>query len=310
MENPYLEWTDDNGQAQRLEIVDRIFIGRTCQGVEAPKRIVLHSPLVSRDHAIINMTAAHLRITDTSKNGTWINGVRMAAGSTTDLADGDMIRIGEFSFRVLYPKNALADKDDLPVTEVTVVTPAEVRVTALVADVRGFSDFSRKHASSDVFGLMKEIFATFSAIVNQFKGTIKDYAGDAVYAFWDHQVGQPEKQALLACQAAIQQMQDLDLVLAELSGKYSGVENIKMGWGLTTGPVTMSHYGSRVGDLAMVGDCINLAFRLSEIANKELPEIVMCSRTAILVLNELPVKDLGEISIRGREAAEHLFTIG
>jgi hypothetical protein len=49
---------------------------------------------------------------------------------------------------------------------------------------------------------------------------------------------------------------------------------------------------------------------LSEIANKELPEIVMCSKTATLVLNELPVKDLGEISIRGREATERLFTIG
>ena len=35
MENPYLEWLDENGQAQRLEIVYRIFIGRICQGVEA-----------------------------------------------------------------------------------------------------------------------------------------------------------------------------------------------------------------------------------------------------------------------------------
>jgi adenylate cyclase len=158
--------------------------------------------------------------------------------------------------------------------------------------------------------LTKEIFAAFTAIINQFNGTVKDYAGDAVYAFWDHQVGEPEKQALLACQAAIRQMQDLDRVLDKLSGEYAGVENIRMGWGITTGPVTMSHYGSRVADLAMVGDCINLAFRLSEIANKELPEIVICSQTARLVLNELQVKDLGEFPIRGRKGTEQLFTIG
>ena len=310
MRNPHLEWMDENQQVQRLEIMDRIFIGRTCQGVEVEKRILLHSALVSRDHAVISMTAAHLRITDTSKNGTWINGVRMAAGSTKDLADGDIIRIGEFSFRVLHLEDSSADRDDVPRTDLTIVTPSETMVTTLVADVRGFSDFSQKHASADVFGLMKEIFTTFSAIVNQFKGTIKDYAGDAVYAFWDHRVGQPEEQALLACQAAMQQMKDLDLVLAKVSGKHAGLENIRMGWGITTGAVTMSHYGSRVADLAMVGDCINLAFRLSEIANKELPEIVICSQTAKLVLNELRVKDLGEFPIRGRKGTEQLFTIG
>ena len=83
-----------------------------------------------------------------------------------------------------------------------------------------------------------------------------------------------------------------------------------MGWGITTGAVTISHYGSRVADLAIIGDCINLAFRLSDIANKEVPEkIVICAQTAELVRNELTVKNLGMFSIRGRIGEELVFAL-
>jgi class 3 adenylate cyclase len=61
---------------------------------------------------------------------------------------------------------------------------------------------------------------------------------------------------------------------------------------------------------AIIGNCINLAFRLSGLANKKLPEkTVICSQTAGLVQNVLSVSDLGKISIRGRKGSEHLFAI-
>ena len=83
-----------------------------------------------------------------------------------------------------------------------------------------------------------------------------------------------------------------------------------MGWGITTGKVTLSHYGSRAADLALVGDCTNLAFRLSGLANKELSEkIVICSQTARLVKNQLSIKDLGSIPIKGRKGQEQVFAL-
>ena len=83
-----------------------------------------------------------------------------------------------------------------------------------------------------------------------------------------------------------------------------------MGWGITTGKVIISHFGSRIADMAVIGNCINLAFRLSGLANKKLSEkIVICSQTAELVQNILPVLNLGKISIRGRKGNEHLFAL-
>jgi class 3 adenylate cyclase len=308
MPKPFLEWIDDKGQTQHLEIVDKIFIGRSCKGVDPQKRILVQDAQVSRDHAVISRRAKHLKITDRSKNGTWVNGTRLAGGASSELADGDSVSLGEFSLRVFNPENVTHVTDAAILTDGTRVTPTEIMVTNVVADVREFSTFSQTNASSDVYALMKEIFDTFSAIVYNFKGTIKDYAGDAVYAFWDHAAEPISKQAVLACEAAIQQTQTIDEIRAKLSGKNIAADNLQMGWGITTGKVTMSHYGSRAADLALVGDCTNLAFRLSGLANKELSEkIVICSQTAELIRSDLKIKDLGAVAIKGRTGKEHVF---
>jgi class 3 adenylate cyclase len=308
MPKPYLEWVDDKQQTQQLEIIDKVFIGRSCKGVDPQKRILVQDAQVSRDHAVISRRAEQLRITDRSKNGIWVNGTRLAAGASSNLGDGDIISLGEFSLRVFCPENITNVTDVAILTDGTRVTPTEIMVTNVVADVREFTTFSQEHASSDVYALMKEIFDTLSAIVYNFKGTIKDYAGDAVYAFWDHAAEAISQQAVLACQAAIQQTQAINEIRTKLSGKNIAADNLQMGWGITTGKVTMSHYGSRAADLALVGDCTNLAFRLSGLANKELSEkIVICSQTAELIRDDLRTKDLGAVEIKGRMGKEHVF---
>jgi class 3 adenylate cyclase len=99
-------------------------------------------------------------------------------------------------------------------------------------------------------------------------------------------------------------------IRTKLSGKSINVENLQMGWGITTGRVTMSHYGSRSADLALVGDCTNLAFRLSGMANKELSQkIVICAQTAELIRNDLSINDLGSVPIKGRKGKEHIFAL-
>ncbi len=285
-------------------------MGRTCKGIDPQRRILLEYPLVSRDHAEITRTAGHLQITDTSRNGTWVNDIRMTAGSSKDLKDGDTIRIGDSLLRVVYPESISDDKDDYTSTDSTILSSMELVVTNLVADIRGFTAYCQTHASADVYSMVNEIFDLFSKNIEDFKGTVKDYAGDSVLAFWEHQFGDPARQSVLACLAAIQQMQSFNQIRVKLSGKYPDIENLRMGWGVTTGPVTLSHYGSRTADLAMVGDCINLASRLSGMANKEVAEnILICSHTAELVENQLELKDLGMFPIRGREGREHIFAL-
>ena len=53
MLNPYLEWLDEKQKTRRLEIIDRVFIGRVCKGIDETRRKIVCDLAVSRDHAEI-----------------------------------------------------------------------------------------------------------------------------------------------------------------------------------------------------------------------------------------------------------------
>lgn len=308
LSNPYLEWSDENHKTFQIEVIDRVFIGRLCRGISEVRRILVRDPMVSRDHAEIIWSGSRLQIKDKSKNGTWVNGVRLAGGSAEYLVDGSVIRVGETSIRVRYGGSPPFGEDSSRSALSTDITPKEVTVTNVVADVRGFTSMSQMQNSHQVYALMKEIFDRFSIIVNDHRGTIKDYVGDAIYAFWEHGLSPSGEQAALACQNALAQAKALDIIRDELRYMNPAAERLKMGWGITTGSVTMSHYGSRPSDLALVGDCTNLAFRLSGIANKDLDRnIIICANTANLVRGSLEVDNLGEVLIRGRNGGLNVF---
>jgi class 3 adenylate cyclase len=308
LSNPCLEWLNEEQRTCRLEVVDRIFVGRVCKGIDETRRIIVNDLAVSRDHAEVTWSGSRLKIKDLSKNGTWVNGVRLASGSAEYLVDGDIIRLGETTIVVRYPGSlSLREDSDISVLR-TAVTPTEVMVTNVVADVRGFTSMAEEENSRQVYALMKEIFRRFSRIVHDHKGTIKDYAGDAIYAFWEHGIRPSEELAILACESALEQTKAVDGIRDELRSTNPIAEHLKMGWGITTGSVTLSHYGSRVADLALVGDCTNLAFRLSGLANKELDKkIILCGTTADLIRGSLTVDELGEVFVRGRSGHLHVF---
>jgi len=308
--SPSLHWTDENRQPCSLDIVDRVFIGRVCAGIDPQKRILLDDAVVSRNHAEITVSGAHVYIADTSTNGTWVNGVRVTPGATREILDGDIIRIGDAVITVAHPRmETVVDTDD-SAAELTRVTRLQVPVTSLVADIKGYTAFTRLHDSTEVYDLVAVLFDRFGTIVETCHGTVKDYVGDAIFAFWEHADTDSPNMAVWACRAALEQIAMLQDMLQELAGRIPGVENLAMGWGVTTGKVTIAHYGSRVADLALVGDSINLAFRLSSLGGRTLPEpILLCENTAARVSDHFDLGNLGPVSIKGRSEPEPVFAL-
>jgi class 3 adenylate cyclase len=65
-----------------------------------------------------------------------------------------------------------------------------------------------------------------------------------------------------------------------------------------------------VADLALVGDSINLAFRLSSLGSRALPEpILVCEKTAPLVEKHFKLIDLGPMEIKGRVEPAPVFAL-
>ena len=309
MSQPYLEWRDENQSLQRRHLIDKLVLGRICRGVDEDKCIRINHPTISRDHAVIQISQFGIEITDMSTNGTSINGVRMAPGATRQLVHGDTIGLGDTIVClacpdpvVQPPQNAWGDR--------TEISPSIVWVTSLVADVRGFSAMCQSTDSGSTYGLMKEVFTRFSEVVTRFNGTVKDFAGDAVFAFWEHSQGKTAHQALMACRAAMAQEAQVDAIRRQSANNQALFGGLRLGWGVTTGPATLSNYGTRPASLAVVGDCVNLAFRLSATANKEIDAgIIVDGQTAALIGAQMTLRDLGRIPTRGREGLEQIFTI-
>ena len=307
---PSLQWEDRRGVTRHLRLIDRIFLGRVCRGIDRDKCILVADPVVSRDHAVVRLTRDGVEITDQSKNGTWVNDVRMAPGASRRLRDGDRITLGNTFIRFSCPpETPHAAEEDLW-AEQTAIRPSTVFVTSLVADVRGFTALSQQIDSAVVYTFIKEIFSRFTAVVNDHHGTVKDYVGDAVFAFWEHPVAFSPQPALMACRAAVAQLRSLPDIHRRMVGQGMQLDLPRLGWGITSGQITLSHYGSRSGDLALVGDCVNLAFRLSSMAGKTLPApIAICRQTAAMVSSQLTLVDLGVQPIRGRAGEEQLYGI-
>ena len=305
-----LHWTDERGKECSLDVEDRVFIGRICQGVPEGKRIVLADPHVSKDHAVVSRAGNRLSICDSSSNGTFINGLRLTTGVERALHNGDVITVGERKIDIVTDEAKMSERSSSSMNK-TVLHNVQQIVTHLVGDVRGYSTASQQHSSTDIYDVMKEIFGDLSRVVHRHSGVLMDFAGDSIFAIWEHGGEEKSDAAVACCRAALDQLDTLEESLGKLPEKYEELSHLRMGWGISTGPVTFSHFGVQKNSLAVVGDSTNLAFRLSDLANKSLESpIVICSRTADLVEENLLVRELGGVMTKGRVGEEKVFGLG
>jgi class 3 adenylate cyclase len=303
-----LEWQAPDGTGGGVLLEDRVFVGRTCRGVDENRRILIRDANVSRDHAVVTRFGNKLFIRDSSRNGTRVNGVRLTGGTDQPLYNGDRIDIGPYRINVVVD-NSDADQTLDDDTFVTQTISLKQYVTHLVADVRGFSTLSQQSDSNQVRDVINRIYEQFSQVIHEHHGTVKDYAGDAIFAFWEHGVAPDAQVAIAACQAVRSQFGALPEMLADLPDDLSAFRQLKIGWGVSTGNVTLSHYGVRNDNLAVVGDTTNLAFRLCTLAGHDVPSpVAICHHTAQLVNDVIPLRLVGHYPTKGREGLEAVYT--
>lgn len=303
---PKLTWIDQNGHEHTIEVRDRLYIGRVCHGVEDDKRIMIDDNGVSRDHASISYSHGQLTLRDLSRNGTRLNDKRLTAGVDYSLKQGDQIGVGPLVFTLNWQPEGVAEV--VPDDDATRTVALAEMVTHLVADVRGFSTWVQNADPERVYRVMSDVFDILSEQVHLHQGVVKDYAGDAIYAFWEHGAQAQSPQAINAVRAAVAQRTAIEHHLSTLSGAYADAAKLKIGWAVTTGSVMLGHYGVKPDTVAVIGDSANLAFRLAGLANNNMPSpILLCAPTARLVQDEFTVQSLGDVQTKGRSGLEEVF---
>lgn len=170
------------------------------------------------------------------------------------------------------------------------------------SDLRGFTGISEKLTPQDLTSLLNKYLSAMTDIIQAEKGTLDKYQGDAIIAFWNAPLEQPDHarravRAALLCQARLDDMRE------SLAREY-GVE-LFMRIGVNTGVVVVGNMGSYSRfNYTILGDAANLASRL-EGANKQLGTSVLISdatREELLRSSaaEIVTRGVGEIMVVGR----------
>jgi adenylate cyclase len=191
----------------------------------------------------------------------------------------------------------------------------ERRMTILFSDVRGFTTIS-EHYKDDPQGLtrlMNRFLTPLTNAIIERKGTIDKYIGDAIMAFWNAPLDDPQ-QEVNACEAALEMLARADKLNqqfkreAELNGgKYMP---LNVGIGLNSGPCVVGNMGSDFRfNYSVLGDTVNVASRLEARTKDYRIPIVIGAQTEQQAKERFATMEIDRIQVKGKTVPETVFTV-
>jgi adenylate cyclase len=150
-------------------------------------------------------------------------------------------------------------------------------ITALFADLRGFTALSERLAPHAVVQLLNEFFSEMAAAISAHGGVLMQYIGDSVYAVFPDRGGPDHAQRALA--AAVAMLGRLEALNARRAQRRE--PSLSIGIGVHTGPVVAGSIGSpELLQYSYVGDTVNTASRIERLT-RPLGETLLVSGTTL-----------------------------
>ena len=137
----------------------------------------------------------------------------------------------------------------------------EVReVTFLVSDLRGFTALSSRLAPAEVIEVVNRFLEPMVEIITRYKGTVDEFQGDGILAFFGAPLAAPDDPArAVACAVEMQRA----LVEINEEQRARGMAELHMGVGINTGEVIVGNIGSeKRTKYGAMGTAINMAYRI------------------------------------------------
>jgi len=176
-------------------------------------------------------------------------------------------------------------------------------VTLMFCDVRGFTALSEKLDGEEVTRLLNRLFTPLSDIVVSSRGTIDKYIGDAIMAFWNAPLDDPEheRHAASAALAMIGEVEQLNRGWAdEAAARGEPHRQVRIGIGLNTAVCCVGNLGSKNRfDYSVIGDGVNVASRLEGLT-KTYGVPIVAGETTAKALPDFACLELDLAPIPGR----------
>lgn len=178
-------------------------------------------------------------------------------------------------------------------------------LSILFSDVRGFTSISEALPPESLTALLNEYLTAMTDIIYRHGGTVDKYEGDAVIAFWNAPLPQPDH-ALRAVRAALEYQSELARLRPGFRSRYGHELHARIG--INTGPVVVGNMGSRQRfNYTFLGDAGNLAARLEGI-NKQFGTGLLISEATLKAAGpDVSAREIARVRVVGRRESIRVF---
>ena len=177
-------------------------------------------------------------------------------------------------------------------------------MTVSFGDLVGFSHLSEQLSPALMVTLLNRHFGLQAQAVQGHLGIVDKYIGDAIMSFWGPPFVDPNEQAVLACRAALRQVESLGVLRSEipaLTGLRKSTITVDSRIGIATGEVVVGNIGSESSrSYTVIGDTVNIASRLEGANRIYGTHILLDQTTADAVGRTMDVRELDRIAVKGR----------
>ncbi|MGH7249952.1 MAG: adenylate/guanylate cyclase domain-containing protein, partial [Minisyncoccia bacterium] len=186
----------------------------------------------------------------------------------------------------------------------------EVRdLTLMFCDVRNFTSISQDLSAADLTQFINELLSPLTEIILEQRGTIDKYMGDAIMAFWNAPLDDPDHTAH-ACQAALKMVAKMDELnetwRQRAEAAQRAFKRVNIGMGLNTGPCCVGNLGSSYRfDYSAIGDDVNVTSRFEGLTKIYGVPAIAGQRSLAHGIRAL---ELDSVAVKGRTRATQIYT--
>ncbi len=172
-------------------------------------------------------------------------------------------------------------------------------LSIMFSDLAGFTALGESLAPEQLTNLLNDYLTVMTDIILEEGGTLDKYEGDAIIAFWNAPLDQPDH-AARACRAAVR----CQRALAAHRPRWRDAcgRDLAMRVGLHTGEVVVGNLGSRQRfDYSILGDAANLASRLEGVNKVFGTGCLISAATLRQAQGAVLARELGQVQVVGRQ---------
>ncbi len=205
-------------------------------------------------------------------------------------------------FGTYVPKEIVAEMAKQP--ESYSMHGQSLEMTVLFADIRDFTSISENRKPRDLKDLINTYFTKMTVCIQDKRGTVDKYIGDAIMAFW----GAPVRDAnharrALECGLAMQKaLRELDPVFAKKRWPA-----LRIGVGINCGTMSVGDMGSEFRrSYTVMGDAVNLASRLEGLT-KEYGVGILVSEYVVRAVQGFVYREVDKVRVKGKQEGVAIF---